>query len=529
MSSSAGEVLSPPSQISIGDHGEHPAPLAGSGRRPRILFVTSEIADYVKTGGLGEVSAALPRILRMYYDVRVLVPGYPQVLSSGEQISIVGRLPRQRDIPACELGQMVTADGLHLYVLICPELFDRGGTPYADETGADWQDNDIRFARLALAAADIASGRIAADWRPDLVHAHDWQAALAPAYLAWHGADVPTVLTIHNLAYQGLFDRGRLSGLAIPDSAYTVEGVEFYGRLSFLKAGLFYATHITTVSSTYAREITTPELGCGFDGLLRMRAEQGRLSGILNGIDASWDPRTDPHLVGHFEPGRWEGKQANADQVRRAFGLSVARGPLFAVVSRLVHQKGLDIAIDAAESVVAQGGQLVVTGRGERPVEEAFAKLAERHPGSVGVKIGFEETEARRMFAGSDFFLMPSRFEPCGLGQMYAQRFGSLPIAHETGGLADTIQDGETGFLFRSLTVASLTRAVRRAFDVFESPARINAMRLAAMRQEFDWKHSARSYRAIFSKAMAFGQVGRSPPHIPPARLETHNPALALR
>lgn len=476
--------------------------------RPRILFVTSEIADYVKTGGLGEVAAALPRILQQYYDVRVLLPGYPQVLAAGDGISVVGRLTKLRDLPACELGEIVTPDGLVLYVLICPELFERGGNPYGDENGADWRDNDIRFARLGLAAADIASGQAGLDWRPDLVHAHDWQSALAPAYLAWRGAAVPSVLTIHNLAYQGLFDRARLPGLAIPDSAYAVEGVEFYGRLSFLKAGLFYATHITTVSSTYAREITTPELGCGFDGLLRMRAEQGRLSGILNGIDASWDPRTDPHLVGHFEPGRWEGKQANADQVRQAFGLSVARGPLFAIVSRLVHQKGLDIAIEAAESVVAQGGQLVVTGQGERPVEEAFAELSRRHPGVVGVKIGFDETAARRMFAGSDFFLMPSRFEPCGLGQMYAQRFGSLPIAHETGGLADTIQDGETGFLFRTLSVPSLTEAVRRAFDVFESPPRINAMRRAAMRQEFGWKHSARSYRAIFSKAMAFCGTG---------------------
>jgi starch synthase len=470
--------------------------------------VTPEIADFVKTGGLGEVSAALPRILQRHYDIRVLIPGYRQVMESHGPVPVVGRLAKARDIPACDLGEIVTSDGLRVYVLICPELFERDGNPYGDDSGADWRDNDTRFARLGLAAADIATGRAGLRWRPDLVHAHDWQAALAPAYLAWRGSRVPSVLTIHNLAYQGLFDRARLAGLAIPDSAYGIDGVEFYGRLSFLKAGLFYATHITTVSSTYAREITTPELGCGFDGLLRMRAEQGRLSGILNGIDASWDPRTDPHLVGHFEPGQWDGKKVNADQVRQAFGLSVARGPLFAIVSRLVHQKGLDIAIQAAESVVAQGGQLVVTGRGEHKVEEAFAKLSRRYPGSIGVKIGFEEAEARRMFAGSDFFLMPSRFEPCGLGQMYAQRFGSLPIAHETGGLADTIQDGTTGFLFQRLSVPSLTQAVKRAFDVFEQPQRINAMRRAAMLQEFGWHHSARSYRAIFSRAMAFCGTG---------------------
>jgi len=480
----------------------------------------------IKTGGLADMTGALPGALAgQGVDMRVLLPAYRGVALSLESCTELAAL----DLPLGRAGlRHCRMQGIDIFLLDAPALYDRPGGPYLDAAGQEHPDNWKRFALLAQAAAAIACGALPG-WVPDVVHAHDWQAALAPAYLAWRGVNVPTVLTIHNLAYQGLFDRGRLSGLAIPDSAYTVEGVEFYGRLSFLKAGLFYATHITTVSSTYAREITTPELGCGFDGLLRMRAEQGRLSGILNGIDASWDPRTDPHLVGHFEPGRWEGKQANADQVRQAFGLSVARGPLFAVVSRLVHQKGLDIAIEAAESVVAQGGQLVVTGRGERPVEEAFARLAERHPGSVGVKIGFEETEARRMFAGSDFFLMPSRFEPCGLGQMYAQRFGSLPIAHETGGLADTIQDGETGFLFRSLTVAGLTRAVRRAFDVFESPARIDAMRLAAMRQEFDWKHSARSYRAIFSKAMAFGQIGRAMPRAETARIQARDAAFAVR
>ncbi|HEY4135116.1 MAG TPA: glycogen synthase GlgA [Alphaproteobacteria bacterium] len=472
-------------------------------RRSRILYVTSELADYVKTGGLGEVSAALPRILQEHYDIRVLIPGYPQVLAAHPDMPVVGRLPKARDIPRCDIGEAVTADGLVIYVLICPELFERAGNPYGDTSGADWADNDVRFARLALAAADIASGRAHLSWRPELLHVHDWQAAMAPAYLAWRGSDVPTVLTIHNLAYQGVFDRDRLPGLAIPDSAYRPEGIEFYGRLSFLKAGLFYADHLTTVSTTYAREITTPEFGCGLDGLLRMRAAQGRLSGILNGIDSSWNPRTDPHLLDHFEADQWKGKIANADGVRQTFGLSVARGPLFAIVSRLVHQKGLDVAIEAAEAVVHKGGQIVVTGQGERSVEDAWTRLARKHPGSIGVKIGFEETEARRMFAGSDFLLMPSRFEPCGLSQMYAQRFGSLPIAHKTGGLADTIEDGETGFLFKNVSVPSLIGAVGRAFDTYSSPHKINAMRRAAMARKSGWKHSARTYRMIFHKALA--------------------------
>lgn len=471
--------------------------------RPRILYVTSELADYVKTGGLGEVSAALPRILHEHYDIRVLIPGYPQVLAAHPDMPIVGHLPKARDIPRCDIGKAVTPDGLIVYVLICPELFERSGTPYGDTSGTDWGDNDIRFARLGLAAADIASGRARLAWRPQLLHVHDWQAAMAPAYLAWRGSAVPSVLTIHNLAYQGSFDRSRLSGLAIPDSAYRTEGVEFYGRLSFLKAGLFYADHLTTVSTTYAREITTSEYGCGMDGLLRMRAAQGRLNGILNGIDSSWDPRTDPHLVEHFEPDQWRGKDANAADVRKSFGLSVARGPLFAIVSRLVHQKGLDIAIEAAEAVVHQGGQIVVTGQGERSVEDAWRRLAKRHPGSIGVKIGFEETDARRMFAGSDFLLMPSRFEPCGLSQMYAQRFGSLPIANKTGGLADTIEDGETGFLFKGVSTPTLINATRRAFETFSSPHKINAMRRAAMARKSGWRHSARTYRMVFNKILS--------------------------
>lgn len=471
--------------------------------KERILYVTSEIADYIKTGGLGEVSAALPRILQQHYDIRLLIPGYRAVLEAHPDMPIVGHLAKARDIPRCDIGKAVTADGLIIYVLICPELFDRPGTPYGDSAGTDWHDNDVRFARLGLAAADIASGRAGLDWRPQLLHVHDWQAAMAPAYLAWRGSAVPTVLTIHNLAYQGVFERDRLSRLAIPDSAYRPDGVEFYGRLSFLKAGLYYADHLTTVSTTYAREITTPEFGCGMDGLLRMRAAQGRLNGILNGIDASWNPRNDPHLVDHFEADSWQGKIANAAEVRRRFGLSVTRGPLFAIVSRLVHQKGLDVAMAAAEAILQQGGQIVVTGQGERPVEDGWRRLAKRYPDKIGVRIGFEETEARRMFAGSDFLLMPSRFEPCGLSQMYAQRFGSLPIAHKTGGLADTIEDGETGFLFKDVSVPSLLSATQRAMQTFGSSQKINAMRRAAMARKSGWKHSARTYRMIFNKVMS--------------------------
>jgi starch synthase len=466
--------------------------------RERILYVTPEFADYVKVGGLGDVSAGLPRMLRSYCDVRVLLPGYRGVLRPDAGLQVVGRLPGAGVIPPCDLGRFDTPDGLAIYVLLCPELYDRDGTPYGGSDGRDWSDNDIRFARMGLAAADMARGLGDPGWRPDVLHLNDWPSALAPGYLAWRGGSTPTLLTIHNLAYQGLFDSRQLAELSIPAHAFRMDGVEFHGKLSFLKAGIYYASHLTTVSTTYAQEITQPEHGCGLDGLLRQRAAEGRLSGIVNGIDASWDPKDDPHLANPFAAGNWKGKQANTDHVRRSFALAASPGPLFAIISRLVHQKGVDLVIEAAETILSQGGQLVVTGRGEAQFEDAMQGLAARHPDHIGVRIGFDPAEARRMYAGSDFLLMPSRFEPCGLSQMYAQRFGSLPIAHRTGGLADTIEDGVTGFLFGDFSTSSLIGAIGRATDAFHSRRRLNGMRRKAMAQPFDWRDSALRYARLY-------------------------------
>ncbi|MDP4023405.1 glycogen synthase GlgA [Methylobacterium sp. NEAU 140] len=468
--------------------------------RRRILYATPEMADFVKTGGLGEVSAALPRALRAHYDVRVLIPGYREVRAAFPEIPVVARLDGLAGIPPCDLGLVEAADGLRIYVLLSPDLYERDGTPYGD-AGGDFSDNDLRFARLSLAAADLARGADP-DWAADLLHLHDWQAALAPAFLAWRGARLPTVLTIHNLAYQGLFPRDAMHRLGVPDAAFQVDGCEFYGQLSFLKAGIFYASHVTTVSETYAREIQTPEMGCGLDGLLRVRAGQGRLAGILNGIDESWDPRTDPHLALPFEVDDWKGKRANAEAVRRAFGLALSRGPLFAIVSRLVHQKGIDLSLQAAEQIVAEGGQLVVIGQGEARFEDGLRGLGRRHPEAVGVHVGFEEARARQMFAGSDFLLMPSRFEPCGLAQMYAQRFGSLPIVRRTGGLADTVEDGVTGFTFSDPSPAGLGGAVRRALDTFGQKKRLNAMRRRAMAADFGWDRAAENYATLYTRAI---------------------------
>jgi starch synthase len=466
---------------------------------PKLLFVTSELADFVKVGGLGDVSSALPRALRQTNDIRVLIPGYRQVLA-GRSITEVARFPAFAGLPACSLGRIDMPDGLIVYTVLCPELYDRDGTPYADATGADWPDNDIRFARLSLVAADIVAGVRELGWKPDLLHVNDWETGLAPAYLAWRGIDFPSVMTVHNLAYQGTFDPNRLAPLGIPENSFGIDGVEFHGRISFLKAGIFYASHVTTVSQTYASEITTPEHGCGLDGLLHTRASQNRLSGILNGVDESWDSARDPALPAPFDSATLGARSMNAIEARQAFGLGLSRGPLFSIISRLVHQKGIDLAIEAAENIVEQGGQLAVTGQGEPQFEEALRDLESRNPGKVGVRIGFDEAEARCLFAGSDFLLMPSRFEPCGLSQMYAQRYGSLPVAYKTGGLADTIEDGVTGFLFSELSLDGLMDGVARAFESFGSKKKLNEMRRRAMASPANWLQSARRYNGLYQQ-----------------------------
>ncbi|MDE3177806.1 MAG: glycogen synthase GlgA [Pseudomonadota bacterium] len=461
------------------------------------MFVTSELCGYLKAGGLGEVSAALPRALNGLCDIRVLMPAYPAVRRLHDDVEIIKHMPAVAGLPPWSLGRAETPDGLTMYFVICDALYDRDGSPYGAQ-GADFGDNDVRFARLSLAAAEIAEGVADPNWRPHVVHANDWPTALTPAYIKWKGLDVASILTIHNLAFQGLFNRDRLGALAIPEQAMNIDGVEFHGRVSFLKAGIAYSSQVTTVSETYAREITSWEHGCGLDGLLRTRSERGELTGILNGIDPSWEAFAEeaegPEFVRDF-------KTQKARELRRLFRLDDAEGPLFSIVSRLVHQKGIDLSIQAAELIVANGGQLVVTGQGDPELERAVETLAEQHPGAVAARIGFDDAEARTMYEGSDFLLMPSRFEPCGLSQMYAQSQASLPIACRTGGLADTIDDGGTGFLFTTASEFALKRAVGRAFRTYWSGKRFHEMRQNALSKRFDWLGPAVRYRSLYQAA----------------------------
>lgn len=470
----------------------------GTSLHARVLFVTSEIDDFVRVGGLAAVSAALPRAMRACCDIRILLPGYSSVLRGVQGLEIIGTCPGLARLPEAYLARAATEDGMKVYVLVCPALYEREGTPYGTSGGADWPDNAVRFARLSLAAAQIAMGQVDAGWAADLLHANDWPSALAPAYLKWMGSSVPSLLTIHNLAFQGLFGRDVLGAIGAPDSAFDIDGVEFYGKVSFLKGGLVYADQLTTVSETYAREITTPEFGCGLHGVLKRRAANDELSGIVNGIDESWDASTGVGLAAPFASGDWTGKQANADHLRHSFGLGVSNGPLFGLVARLVHQKGVDLVLQTAQTIVQSGGQIVVMGKGEPALENAMRSMRDRNPQSVGVHIGFEDNGARRIFAGSDFTLMPSRFEPCGLSQMYAQRLGSLPIGRNTGGLAETIKDGDTGFLFSEPSAVSFLGAICRAFSIFGRETSLNRMRESAMAQNFSWSRSAQAYQAVY-------------------------------
>ncbi|MFN3674131.1 MAG: glycogen/starch synthase, partial [Bosea sp. (in: a-proteobacteria)] len=348
-------------------------PGPGLAATTKLLFVTSEMGDFIKSGGLGEVSAALPRQLRKLCDVRVLIPGFRSVRAASPTMDIVSRMPATADLPPWSLGRFAMPDGLTIYAVLCDELYDRPGSPYGPFGGGDFADNDIRFARLSLAAAEIASGEADPNWKPDVLHVNDWPSGLAPGYLRWKGLATPSIITIHNLAYQGLYHPSRMGALGIPDRAFAMEGAEFHGNISFLKAGIFYGSHVTTVSETYAREITTPEHGCGLEGLLKLRLDEGRLTGIVNGIDDSWNAPAEKDAPARLVR-QW--KRQHAAAIRKSFALPPSTGPLFSIISRLVHQKGIDLSIEAAETIVARGGQLVVKGRGDPRLEEAIERLA---------------------------------------------------------------------------------------------------------------------------------------------------------
>ena len=460
----------------------------------RVLFATPECAPLTKTGGLGDVSAALPAALRaLGHDVRVLLPGYRAVLEGLPQAGEVARL----ELLGAQCRVLERDDFL---VIDCPTLYARDGGPYQNAQGEDWADNAQRFGLLSRVAALLGGAASPLAWRPQVVHCNDWPCGLAPVYLSFEKSRAAAVMTVHNLAFQGTFDPSWMKPLALPAATFSIEGVEFYGRLSFLKGGLAYADAITTVSPTYAREIQTEELGCGLDGLLRARREA--LSGIANGVDTeSWDPQRDPRIAQRYGPYTLERKSANKEALQRRLGLAFDAGRLLlGVVCRFTEQKGIDLLIAAADELLALPAQLAVLGTGERSYEAALRALAERYPGSAAVAVGFDEDLAHLVEAGADVFLMPSRFEPCGLNQMYSQRYGTPPVARATGGLMDTVSDDETGFLFARAEAGELAAAVRRALVAWRNPRRWREMQRRGMERDFSWAVPARQYAALYSR-----------------------------
>ncbi len=456
----------------------------------RVLFVTPECAPLTKTGGLGDVSAALPAALRAAgIAVRTLMPGYREALDGSPVASF--RLLGS-DCRLLEAGAMLVLD--------CPPLYVRDGGPYQTHDGHDWDDNALRFGVLSRAAALLGTPRSPLAWRPDVVHCHDWPTGLAPVYLHFEAQRAASLMTIHNLAFQGNCDAALAERLELPAASFHLDGVEFHGRLSFLKGGIAYADALSTVSPSYAREIQGEALGCGLDGLLRRRRDA--LTGILNGVDtAQWDPAADARIAQRYDAQSLDAKAANKAALQRRMGLAEDEDlPLIGVVSRLTHQKGSDLIAAAADELAALPAQLALLGRGERALETALRAQAARHPGRVAVQVGFDEDLAHAIEAGADLFLMPSRFEPCGLNQMYSQRYGTPPVARATGGLVDTIVDGVTGFLFERAEQAALLAAVRRALAAYRDPARWARIQRAGMACDFSWGAAARRYADLYAR-----------------------------
>jgi len=475
-----------------------------------ILFATPECAGLVKTGGLGDVSAALPAALRRIgFDARVLLPGYRNVQTAFASGETVAELDPYAGFPSARIIAVREPLGTTTWVLDCPEYYDRDSGPYLDDRGLNYSDNAQRFGFLSYAAASIAHGAIPG-WRPDVLHCNDWQTALAPAYVRLVlGATTPCVQTIHNLAFQGLFPRQVIETLGLPVSSFTIDGLEFYGQVSFLKAGIVYADALTTVSPTYAREIQQEELGFGLHGLLARRRDA--LTGILNGIDDRvWDPATDPHLEQCYGPETLELKVVNKVVLRRTLGLEQAPATaLIGVVGRLTQQKGIDLVVEAAPFLLEHPVQLAVLGSGEPQIERSLAALAEAHPGRVAVRTGFDERLAHRVEAGADVLLMPSRFEPCGLNQMYSQRYGTPPVVRRTGGLADTVahctpetleRDEASGFVFQEASATALRAALERALQIYRDRPRWHQLQRNGMRRDFGWAASARRYAEIYER-----------------------------
>ncbi|EIZ81086.1 starch synthase [Novosphingobium sp. Rr 2-17] len=479
----------------------------------QVLSVTSEAVPLVKTGGLADVAGALPGALAPHdIAMTTLLPGYPSVLAKIGKVRVIHTWDALLGTPARLL--FATLEGEHpLFVLDAPALYVRDGTPYADPVGHDWADNWRRFAALGRAAADIAGGAVVKRGKPqrfDLVHAHDWQAAMACAYLRYApfaGQSVPSLVTIHNMAFQGWFGHEIFGQLELPEAAWSIDGVEYHGGVGMLKAGLASADVVTTVSPTYAREILSPVFGMGLQGLIAQRGSA--VHGILNGIDTGvWNPSPDPLLPATYSARTLARRKVNKRALEAQFGLDTESGPLFVVITRLTQQKGMDVLPEVLDHLVGNGARLAMLGSGDAAIEHALAQGAARHPGRIGIRIGYDEALSHQMVGGGDAILVPSRFEPCGLTQLYGLAYGCLPVVSRTGGLSDTVIDANpaalaagcvaTGVQFDGVDYAGLSAAITRTAALYRQPKVWQRMQRNAMACDFSWTASGRAYADLY-------------------------------
>ena len=474
----------------------------------QVLSVASEAVPLVKTGGLADVAGALPGALAAHgVAMTTLLPGFPAVMAAVKR----GKVLHSYDSLLGEPARLIAGKlgGAPLIVLDAPGYFARGGSPYADPEGKDWADNWRRFAAFGRAAADLAGGLVKGR-HFDLVHAHDWQGAMALAYLRFAplagSTPVPSVMTIHNMAFQGYFGAEVFGGLGLPRAAWSIDGVESYGGVGFLKAGMESASVITTVSPTYAREVRDPEFGMGLEGLIRSRGE--RVRGIVNGIDTGeWNPATDPHIAQTYTARTLAKKAVNKRALEAEFGLEPGDGPLFVCITRLTWQKGMDVLLEVLDHLAGIGGRLALLGSGDQSIVDGLHAAAARHPGRIAVRIGYDEALSHRMQAGGDAILVPSRFEPCGLTQLYGLAYACVPVVARTGGLADTVIDANlaalnagvaTGVQFTGVHYGSLTGAIDRAMRLYHTPGAWQTLQKNGMKADFSWTNSGAAYAALY-------------------------------
>lgn len=480
----------------------------------RILFVASEVHPLIKTGGLADVAGALPVALKgLRCDVRILMPAYEAALERLDRVSEIAVLEPAPGMPAVRLLEtQLPGSSVTVWLVDSPAHFRRGGGPYGSNGDGDWPDNAERFAVFCRTAAAIARGNAGLSWQPTVVHCNDWQSGLVPALLSLEAERPATVFTIHNLSYQGLFPGETFRALGLPGQLWSMHGLEFFGQLSFIKGGLAYADMLSTVSPQYAREITTPEFGYGLEQLLAHRADH--LVGILNGADyRQWNPGRDPYLTRRYNAYSLPDKRINKSALQTSTGLRAdSAAPLLGMIGRLVEQKGFDLILDALPGLLgAENLQLVVLGSGSPPLEERLRRTAAAWPGRVAAHLGYSEELAHRIEGSADIFVMPSRFEPCGLNQIYSLRYGTVPVVHRTGGLANTVVDATpeaikagiaTGFVFDEPTPAALGEAISRALACYRQPRLWKAIQFRGMQQDFSWRRSAQQYLDLYRLAM---------------------------